>query len=45
MARHPRPGNRVTTHYHRTHPWFMAYAYGTALAAAWTIAAVWRVVT
>lgn len=42
MARHPR--TRVTTRYHRTHPWFMTYAYCSAAAALWTISAVWRAV-
>lgn len=46
MARHPRPHARIKTRtaYHRTHPWFMTYAYCSALAALWVVATVWRTV-
>lgn len=49
MARHSRPHARIKTRrprtaYHRTHPWFMTYAYCSASAALLVVLWVWRVI-
>lgn len=44
MARHTltKSVTRPRTAYHRTHAWFMIYAYSTLAAAVSTVAYIWH---
>lgn len=44
MARHSLPKSTAAprTAYHRTHAWFMIYAYSTIAAAVSTVVYVWH---